>query len=231
MVIFDGTQGVVIQTEVITNGASLELGMSIEKIGTYQEEETVGTAEATVDWINAFDVAVRMGVSLVHSSVREGSKPKSLVYNWLAKMGDEAASRGITLVLETHPNLLHNGEVRLETMQAINHPAVRINFDTGNMSFYTEGADAVTELKPIASYVSSTHLKEHNGKFQDWHFSTLGTGVVDFAGVHQVLKEVGYTGPWIIQIEDRSEADSTEAAVKERMAKSVAHLRSIGYGN
>ena len=99
------------------------------------------------------------------------------------------------------------------------------------MSFYTEGADAVTELKPTASYVSNTHLKEHNGKFQDWNFSTLGTGVVDFAGVHQVLKEVGYTGPWIIQIEDRSEADSTEAAIKERMAKSVVHLRSIGYGN
>lgn len=76
----------------------------------------MGTAEATTDWINAFDVVVRMGVSLAHSSVREGSNPKSLVYNWLAKMGDEAASRSITLAIETHPNLLHNGDVCLETI-------------------------------------------------------------------------------------------------------------------
>ena len=79
------------------------------------------------------------------------------------------------------------------------------------MLFYTKRADAVTEMKPMASYVSNTHLKEHNSKFQDWNFSTLGAGVVDFASVHQVLKEVGYTGPWIIQIEDRSEADSTRS--------------------
>ena len=54
------------------------------------------------------------------------SKPtpvaESDVYNWLAKMGDVAAGRDITLVLETHPPLLHNGEVCLELIRAVNHP-------------------------------------------------------------------------------------------------------------
>ena len=72
--------------------------------------------EVDIPELGENDVLVRMGVSLVHSSVREGSNPKSLVYNWLAKMGDEAASRSITLAIETHPNLLHNGDVCLETM-------------------------------------------------------------------------------------------------------------------
>lgn len=197
----------------------------------YLEENTVATEEASADWVSAFDAAVQMGVSLVHSSVKADAKLRSLVYDWLAKMGDEAASRGITVVLETHPNLLHNGDVCLETMHAINHPALCINFDTGNMSFYNDGGDAVTELKKIASYVASTHLKDHNGKFQERHFGTLDTGVVDFSGVLQTLKEVGYTGPWILQVEGTAGEELTETEVKERLEKSVAHLRSLGYGD
>jgi inosose dehydratase len=196
----------------------------------YLEEETAATEAATADWINAFDAAVRMGVKWVHSSVKAGAKPKALLYNWLAQMGEEAAARGVTVVLETHPNLLHNGDVCLQTMHAVNHPAIRINFDTGNISFYNEGTDAVRELRKVAPYVASTHLKDHSGKFQERCFSTLGAGVVDFAGVRRTLLEVGYQGPWILQIEGVEGEELTQAQVKERMAKSVAYLRGLGYG-
>ncbi len=195
----------------------------------YLEEDTVATDEAMADWVCAFNAAVRMNVSLVHSSVKAGPGVKSRVYDWLAKMGDEVASRNITLVLETHPNLLHNGDVCLETMEAVDHPAVRINFDTGNVSFYNKGGDAVAELQKIALYVASTHLKDHNGKFEDWHFTTLGTGVVDFAGVLRTLKAVDYAGPWILQPEGVRGEDLTEAQTKERIEKSVEHLRRLGY--
>lgn len=195
----------------------------------YLEEDTVATEPATADWLSAFDAAVKMGVSIVHSSIKAGEKAKSTVYNWLAKMGDEAASRGLTVVLETHPNLLHNGDVCLDLVRGVGHSAIGINFDTGNISFYNEGGDAVKELKKIASYVKSTHLKDHNGKFQERHFSTLGSGVVDFAGVLSTLKAVSYIGPWILQIEGIAGEELTQEQVKERMAKSAAHLRRLGY--
>lgn len=198
----------------------------------YLEEDTVATEAATTDWIQAFDAAVKMGASLVHSSIKASANSKSVVYNWLSKMGDEAASRGLIVVLETHPNLLHNGDVCLEMMQKVDHPAIRINFDTGNISFYNEGenADAVKELRKVVSYVQSTHLKEHSGKYQERHFSTLGSGVVDFSGVLQTLKSVEYSGPWILQIEGVAGEELTEEQVKERMEKSVNHLRRLGYG-
>ena len=43
---------------------------AIALIAKYQDEGTTATDEATADWMDAFDAAVRMGVSLVHSSIK-----------------------------------------------------------------------------------------------------------------------------------------------------------------
>ena len=204
---------------------------AVALIAKYQDEDTTATDEATADWMDAFDAASRMGVSIVHSSIKAHPGAESDVYNWLAKMGDVAAGRDITLVLETHPTLLHNGEVCLEMIRAVNHPSVRINFDTGNISFYTDGGDAVVELEKIAPYVACTHLKDHDGIFDAWHFRTLGEGVVDFAAVLRILKSVDYTGPYILQPEGVRGEDLTEAQTKEQIEKSFEHLRQLGYGD
>ena len=204
---------------------------AIALIAKYQDEDTTATDAATTDWRDAFDAATRMGVPLVHSSVKAHPGAESDVYNWLAKMGDRAVAHDITLVLETHPTLLHNGEVCLEMVRAVNHPAVRINFDTGNISFYTDGGDAVVELEKIAPYVACTHLKDHDGEFEAWHFRTLGEGIVDFAEVLRILKSVDYTGPYILQPEGVPGEELTEAQTKERIEKSFEHLRRLGYGD
>ena len=183
----------------------------------YLEEDTVATEAASEAWVNAFDAAVTMGVDLALSSIKADEEMRPKVCDWLRTMGDAAAQRGITVALETHPSLVHNAEVALKTMEATDHPNIRINYDTGNISFYTDGADAVTELKKIAQYVVSTHLKDHSGNFDEWDFPTLGAGSVAFAGVKQVLEDVGFQGPWIMQVP----GDMTQA---------VAHLRSLGFG-
>ena len=197
----------------------------------YQDEDTTATDAATADWMDAFDAASRMGVAIVHSSVKAHPGAESDVYDWLSKMGDAAAARDIMLVLETHPTLLHTGEVCLELIRAVDHPSVRINFDTGNISFYTDGGDAVVELEKIAPYVACTHLKDHDGVFDAWHFKTIGEGVVDFAGVLRILKSVDYTGPYILQPEGVRGETLTEAQTKEQIEKSFEHLRQLGYGD
>ena len=113
----------------------------------YLEEDTVATEAASEAWINAFDAAVKMGIDLALSSIKADEEMRPKVCDWLKTMGDAAAQRGITVALETHPSLVHNAEVALKTMEATDHPNIRINYDTGNISFYTDGADAVTELK------------------------------------------------------------------------------------
>ena len=89
-------------------------------------------------------------------------------------MGDIAKKHGVIVALETHPDLGANAAAHLETMRQINHPNVRVNFDTGNITFYNKGTDAVAELKKIIDYVATVELKDHNGQYMDWNFPVLG---------------------------------------------------------
>jgi len=89
--------------------------------------------------------------------------PKETAYERLRRAGEIARRHGVIIALETHPDLGTNGDVHRETMKHIGHPNVRVNFDTGNITYYNQGADVVTELKKIVEYVATVELKDHGG--------------------------------------------------------------------
>ena len=127
----------------------------------------------------------KMGVKFMFLSPKHVGVSKEVAIERLRKAGDAAQKHGVIISLETHPDLGTNGDVHLETMKAINHPNVRVNFDTGNITYYNKGADAVSELKKIVDYVATVEFKDHSGGFEEWTFPTLGQGKVDFPGAPQ----------------------------------------------
>jgi inosose dehydratase len=143
-------------------------------------------------------------------------------------MGDAAGAHGVTLAVETHPNVAHNATVALETMAAVDHPNVRLNFDTGNVYFYNHGVDAVQEAQRAARYIAAVHLKDTNGGYRTWNFPALGEGVVDFAGVFRVLGTEGFTGPYTMELEGVEGETLDAEGAKARVANSVAHLQRLG---
>ena len=169
----------------------------------------------------------KMGVKYMFLSPKRNGAEKEVVIERLRKAGDIAKQHGVTITLETHPDLGTNGDVHVETMKAINHPNVRVNFDTGNITFYNKGADAVAELKKTIAYVGTVEVKDHNGESESWTFPALGKGKVNFPGIFQVLKEHNYTGPVTIEFEGVKGTDLTEEQTKQAIADSVAYLKSI----
>ena len=119
--------------------------------------------------------------------------------------------------------------VHLETMKAINHPNIRVNFDTGNITFYNHGADAVSELKKIIDYVATMELKDHCGQYKVWNFPVLGKGVVDFPGVLKVLETHGFRGPITMEVEGVQGVEMSEAQTRRYIAESVAYIQSLGH--
>jgi len=103
----------------------------------------------------------------------------------------------------------------------------RVNFDTGNITFYNPNTDAVSELKKIIDYVATMELKDHSGEPMGWAFPPLGQGKVDFAGVFAVLKEHGFAGPITIEVEGVRGQPWDEAQTKQAIAESVAFLRKL----
>ena len=130
--------------------------------------------------------------------------------------------------METHPDLITNAAVAIETMQGVNHPNIRVNYDTANIHYYNHNVDSVEELRKVIDYIGSMHLKDTNGGFETWFFPTFGVGIVDFKAVFDLLATRGFHGPYTMEIEGCAGEDFNEEETCQRVADSVAYLRNIG---
>ena len=171
----------------------------------------------------------RFGVRVGFASVHAGEQDEATTWQRLRALGDCAAEHKVTIVMETHPNLMSNGEVAHHNLSNINHPNVRMNFDTANVHYYNRGIDTVDELKKVVDYVGAVHLKESRGGFKTWDFPSLGKGIVDFPAVFELLNGRGFYGPFTMELEGTSDVDAEdESAVLDHIAESVAYLKRIG---
>ena len=167
--------------------------------------------------------ANRFGAGVIFVSAHSKEVPLDVIYDRLRKLGDEAADHGVKIGIETHPDLADNGRVARQTMEAVNHPAVGINFDTANVLFYADGpSDTIEELKKVLPWVVSVHLKDYSGTGpKQWAVPTLGKGHIDFPAVFRLLEAQGFDGPATLEIEGVEGETLTEAQMKERVADSV----------
>ncbi|MGA2068350.1 MAG: sugar phosphate isomerase/epimerase family protein [Thermoguttaceae bacterium] len=188
----------------------------------------LGRASSVDELAAQIAVCEKMGVRHMFLSPKHTGVSKEVAYERLRRVGDIAKKHGVTVVLETHPDLGANAAAHLETMRRINHPNVRVNFDTGNITFYNKGMDAATELEKIIDYVATVEVKDHNGQFMAWNFPVLGKGVVDFPAVLKILEKHRFRGPITIEVEGVRGVEMTEAQTKQYVAESIAYIQSLG---
>jgi L-ribulose-5-phosphate 3-epimerase len=160
-----------------------------------------------------------------------GAGERSTIIDHLRRLGDVAAELGVTLALETHKGPTQNASAMLALMSEVDHPNLRLNFDTGNIAYYNPGADPCDELQQVKHLVRNVHLKDNRGGLEDWYFPAVGDGgSVDFRRVREILDGVGYAGAYTIEIEGiGGEPEPGLEGRQERVRRSVGHLRACGY--
>lgn len=172
------------------------------------------------------DLAHRLGARYFILSCGQKSEE---VYKRLHELGDYALSRGLVMALETHPPLITNAEVALETMRKVNHRNVRINYDTANVHYYNENVDTLEELRTILDYVVHVHLKDSRKGFKEWYFPAIGEGTIDIPGLFKLCNDAGFFGPFSLELEGiEGEGDLPLEKRQERVARSVEYLKEIG---
>jgi len=175
------------------------------------------------------ETCAKLGVKYMFLSPKHPGVSKEIACERLRQAGEIARRHGVTITLETHPDLGTNGDVHAETMRRIDHPNIRVNFDTGNISYYNRDTDAVTELAKCIDYVATVEFKDHSGQFETWDFPTIGRGVVDFAAVMKLLREHAYGGPITMEVEGTRGVEMTEEQTKQYIAESARYLRALGH--
>jgi L-ribulose-5-phosphate 3-epimerase len=143
-------------------------------------------------------------------------------------LGDYAQAHGIQLAFEIHEGLTRSGAVARHLLDAIDHPAVGVNYDTGNAIFYNDAVDPVTDLETIVDRVIHVHLKDTSGGRGDWAFGPLGSGHVDLPQVVRILRTRGFRGPFSLEVEGYAGEDLTRESRVERVRESLRYLACLG---
>lgn len=178
--------------------------------------------------------AQEFGAKIIFLSIKTGGRDVKECYGILRQFGDAARSFGATIALETHPDLVTNGDIAAQTMAGVAHPNVKLNYDSANLYYYNDmkngGADGIVELKKFMPYLGAVHLKESNGKMKTWYFPGLheGDAIVDFPEIFRLCNSIGFHGPFTMEIEGIEGESLTREQSFARMENSVKYLRSIG---
>lgn len=189
-----------------------------------------GVADRTVKKLK---LAHQLGANLVVAGGGEISSDADwprLIQN-LRQIANIAEQLGIVYCCETHPGTCQNAATMMELIERVDHPNLRINFDTGNIFYYNNKVDLFDQMNQVADSIAHVHLKDTNGGFEDWHFPALGAGgAVDFAKVRTLLEKIQFSGPCSIELEGiQGEPELSLEETHQRVVDSVEHLKSTGW--
>lgn len=132
----------------------------------------------------------------------------------MQKSLDMAAREQVMLAMEIMDHPFMNSIIKFMNMkQILNSPWFAVYPDIGNLSAW--GNDVIEELTLGCHQIIALHLKEtlavtadHPGTFKEVPF---GTGCVDFPRAFLKLKDLGYAGPFLIEMwTERAEDPITE---------------------
>lgn len=179
------------------------------------------------------DVASHFGVSRVVGPAGCADDPsrRATLYRHLIELGDHAAGRGITYCFDVLPGLCQHHRLMVETIEGLQHPHLRLNFDPGHLHYYNENIESEVALARICQYVDHVHLRDTSGVSQEWWFPALGSGgAVDFFRIREILETVGFRGPYsLVVLSEPEEGLLPAETYQQRIAESLEHLRQCGY--
>lgn len=120
---------------------------------------------------------------------------KADVVEIMLAAGPVAADHGIGLHLETDLNARDLAAL----LERIPHSSVKAHFDTGNSAGL--GYVASQELALYGDRVGSIHIKDRYRKPEGGiETRALGTGSTDFADAFAAIKQIGYSGPFTLEV-------------------------------
>ncbi len=145
----------------------------------------------------------------------------------LPPLAARAADLGVVLALENHGDMLHRGAEILALLRSIDHPAVRLNYDTGNAWYYAGGRlDPVAELAEVAPVVAHVHLKEPKVEVGMLRWVALGDGLLDLPALGRVLRERLPDVPLSIEIALRQRSQDFEPRWRAPEVPSLEDIRT-----
>jgi sugar phosphate isomerase/epimerase len=171
----------------------------------------------------ALDRTVALGLSdlMLHAGfLPDLDDPgRSAMLDTLARAGDLARQKGVTLAFETGQE---TADLLRRTLDDLRSPNIKVNFDPANMLLYDMG-DPIRAVEILGPDIRSVHVKDARRPSVPGRWGEevpLGQGEVDIRKFVRTLKAVGYSGALVVE---REVGD--QAARMRDVAHGLAFLR------
>ncbi len=120
------------------------------------------------------------------------SVPLEQASEWFREAACRAQADGLLLRIEPEPVCaVDTGAAAATLIQRAGSPALRINYDAGNVA-WTTGRDPIGEFDCVAPYITNVHIKDMRPG-PEW--LPAGEGIIDYQAHFDALARIGYNGP------------------------------------
>jgi L-ribulose-5-phosphate 3-epimerase len=151
---------------------------------------------------NVLAAGQELGIKVLNTFTGDAEGPEEVAaFKANARgLADEAESLGIRLCIETDSNLLPTAAVGMKLLGEIGHPWIGINYDPGNVVYYT-GAKPEEDIRLALPRLGHFHLKDKRGGEGVLDFPAPGEGDLDLEGMLRDVAGSGFSGPVSMEIE------------------------------
>jgi sugar phosphate isomerase/epimerase len=136
----------------------------------------------------------------------------------LAETADVFKAANISLGLETGQE---TAPVLAQLLQKLKRPNVGVNFDPANMILYDKG-DPIAALRTLGPSIRAVHIKDARRTKVPGTWGeevTVGTGEVDWKAFFATLRELNYTGDFVVEREAGNQRVADIRTAKDVLAK------------
>ena len=165
------------------------------------------------------DVATQIGAPYL---ITGGTQDAALYERYFALMHSVAEAvqrRGKLMLIKPHGGLTNTAHDCLNLVRRIDHPALRISYDPGNVCYYT-GADPLDGLAALVPYIAGLCIKDcvHGGTAQRSVNVQPGHGDVDFPRFFAILNDGGFQGHGLVETLGSGPLEEVNRQARETVA-------------
>jgi inosose dehydratase len=141
------------------------------------------------------------------------------------EIGRRARDLGLTTAIHPHTGTLIETGAEIDAiLDAVDPALVGFAPDTGQIA--KGGADPVAKLRQHKDLIYHVHLKDYAGGRETAHagYAPVGSGVMDMAGIFEVLEEAGFEG-WVnVELDGRP---APPLVPRDAAAMSLGYLKGL----
>ena len=175
-----------------------DTGIGLASLSYHADREPL--AQRAANQARAIEVARSMGADIL---ILNGERSTDQERQWAEQvdrfgtLAQLASAAGVTLAVEPEPLLvIGSSQDALAMIEAVGSPALKVNLDVGHAQITDD--DVPASIRRLGPAIAHLHLEDIAGRVHK-HLP-FGAGDIDFAAIREALDEIGYVGPYVVDL-------------------------------